>query len=584
MRRIAMAVCLIAAAAVPAVIYAQQLTERVEVNLVNVDVTVISKGQPARGLTRDDFEVLEDGVPQTITNFYAIEGARAKAAPAAPIVQAEAASAPAPPAAPAEERFRRKVLVIVDNRHTSRHNRDVALQKLEQFINDRFASGTYDWSIAMINERAYLLLPLTSDKARIHDALALVRDALAERTMRQIAATDVRLTQPDNDFHASTFDQIDPDPQTGLAMNNPVVKSNGIVVQVNPAGMSPVKGGIDAANNMFQTGKRFEQATDIGITYSSIRDVARSFANTPGRKMILLLTGNFSDEENPLGGAVDQALASEHSQRLTSLRERLVREANASNASLYIVDTEGLTTLNASADFDQHESNAAVFGDFAGSHSTVGGPLYWIARETGGRLFTGNFVDRSLRDFDVSSSDFYSLAYRPNHPIDGKYHTITVRLKKPGRESLVYRKGYSAVAVDQQLRRAMTSAMAAEIQPSTMPLTMLIGPGSAPDAQGGVIIPIQAAVPSSALQFVPVKKGLVAHVDVYVSVFDARGRIVTTFRTVREARANEGTEATGNFIESEKMRLRKGVPYRIVVAMHDQVSDAVGIKSQDVQF
>jgi hypothetical protein len=26
-----------------------------------------------RGLTREDFEVLEDGVPQTITNFYFID-------------------------------------------------------------------------------------------------------------------------------------------------------------------------------------------------------------------------------------------------------------------------------------------------------------------------------------------------------------------------------------------------------------------------------------------------------------------------------------------------------------------------------
>ena len=577
MLRFALVACLIVAVAVP-VVYAQQLTEKIDVNLVNVDVTVTSKGQPARGLTRDDFEVLEDGVPQTITNFYAIEGSRVKPAPAAPAVQAEATAAALTavvPAPPADERFRRKVLVVIDNRHTSRHNRDVALQKLEQFINSSFASGTYDWSIAMISDRAYLLLPLTADKTRIHDALAQVRNAMAERTMRQIAATDVRLTEADRSVHMSDFDQVE--------TKDPKIKSNGIVVAVSPAGMSPLEGSADLTNNMFQTGKRFEQAADIGITYSSIRDATRSFANAPGRKIILLLTGAFSDEESPIG-TIESALASQHTARLTTLRERLIREANVSNASLYIVDTEGLQTVNARAEHDQYEANAVAFGDLAGTHSMVGGPLYWIARETGGRMFSGNFVDRSLRDFDVSSSDFYSLAYRPNHPVDGKYHAITVRLKKPGRASLVYRKGYSAVAVEQQLARAMTSAMAAEIQPSTMPITMLLGPASAPDAQGGVIVSIQAAVPSSALQFVPVRIGLVAHVDFYVSVFDERGRIVTTFRTVREARANAGTESAGNFVESEKMRLRKGVMYRVVVAMHDQVNDAVGIKSQDVRF
>jgi VWFA-related protein len=569
MRRIVLVTCVIAVAAA---LNAQQLTEKLDVNLVNVDVTVTSHGKPARGLTRDDFEVLEDGVPQTITNFYAIEGTRAKPA-AVPALQAEA-----PISAPSEEeRFRRKVLVIIDNRHTSRHNRDVALQKLEEFINDRFASGTYDWSIAMISDRAYLILPLTSDKDRIHQALATVRDAMAERTMREIAATDARLVQT-----VETADR--PIGSDGIGAATALTTTpNGTTIYSDAAGINPNSSSGALIKRMFETGKRFEQAADVGITYNSIRDVTRSFANSPGRKMLLLLTGNFSDEENPLG-AVEQAEASRHTARLTSLRERLIREANASNASLYIIDTEGLKTLNASSDLDQYQSNAAVFGDFAGSRSTVGGPLYWIARNTGGRFFNGNFVDRSLRDFDTGSSDFYSLAYRPNHPIDGKYHTITVRLKNPGRESLVYRQGYSAVSVDRQLARAMTSTMAAEMQPSTMPVTMLLGSASAPDGQGGVIVPIQAAVPSSALLFVPVKQGLVAHVDFYVSVFDARGHIVTTFHSVREARANEDTENSGNFVESEKMRLRKGVPYRVVVAMHDQVSDAVGITSQDVKF
>src|SRR4051794_41305542 len=64
------------AAATP--LFAQSLTEKIDVSLVNVDVTVTSHGAPARGLTRDDFEVLEDGVPQNVTHFYAIENAREK--------------------------------------------------------------------------------------------------------------------------------------------------------------------------------------------------------------------------------------------------------------------------------------------------------------------------------------------------------------------------------------------------------------------------------------------------------------------------------------------------------------------------
>ena len=43
------------------------LIERIEVNIVNVDVSVTDRaGHPIGGLTRDDFEVYEDGRPQKI--------------------------------------------------------------------------------------------------------------------------------------------------------------------------------------------------------------------------------------------------------------------------------------------------------------------------------------------------------------------------------------------------------------------------------------------------------------------------------------------------------------------------------------
>ena len=160
-------------------LFAQSLTEKIDVSLVNVDVTVTSHGAPARGLTRDDFEVLEDSVPQNVTHFYAIENAREKTA-ASPEVAATQAAQPSPQ----DERFRRKVLVIIDNRHMSVHNRDVALRNLEKFINESFATGSYDFSIAMIGDGPHMLLPLTSDKEQIHGALAQIRDVVAGRAMR----------------------------------------------------------------------------------------------------------------------------------------------------------------------------------------------------------------------------------------------------------------------------------------------------------------------------------------------------------------------------------------------------------------
>src|SRR4051794_23653473 len=148
----------------------QDLAEKIDVTLVNVDVTVTSKSHSVRDLTRDDFEVFEDGVPQTITHFYAVE-----AAPVAAKTADVMSSSPPVPAPAVDERFRRRVLVVVDYVHTPQIERNRALERLEQFIDDRFTAGEYDWSIAIAGMDLRLILPLTSDKSQIHAAIKAMR-------------------------------------------------------------------------------------------------------------------------------------------------------------------------------------------------------------------------------------------------------------------------------------------------------------------------------------------------------------------------------------------------------------------------
>ena len=54
---------------------ALQLSESIEVRVVNVDVMVADRdGRPVTGLTKDDFEIFEDKKPQVITSFYDVRG------------------------------------------------------------------------------------------------------------------------------------------------------------------------------------------------------------------------------------------------------------------------------------------------------------------------------------------------------------------------------------------------------------------------------------------------------------------------------------------------------------------------------
>lgn len=540
-------------------LFAQSLTEKIDVSLVNVDVSVTSHGAPARGLTRDDFQVFEDGVARPITNFYAVEpatpAATSHATPATPDATATLAD-------PTDERFRRKVLVIIDNRHVTMHNRDRALAALERFVDDRFTGGTYDWSIALVSDKAHLMLPLTSDKEKLHEAVAMVRRIVAhpDRPTEEDVTRVISLSGGFDASNDSSVTSIKPGAAIGESLRSLV----------------------DAGNN-------FQIQADATRTVEAIRDAVRSFAGAPGRKIILLVTGSLGLDEslspldaNPGSFVIGPAEAAASARFATVMRDILIREANASNVSFFIINSEGLA-----ADSDASDgSNGLGFGSSVGRSMGTGNTnplssMYWLARETGGRLMPGNSPVGALAEFDRTSSSFYSLAYKPAHGEDGKYHTIKVRMNRSGYQ-LQYRTGYSSIPVTVQLARAMDSPLGASMQQSSIPINIVTG-SSAPQ-DGGVLVPLHATVAAKNLQFIPTANGSVARVDLYVSVFDDRGRKVTGTHYTREAHAANGTESDGNFVETRQLLIKRGIPYRVVVGVHDQVTDAIGIASQTVRF
>ena len=144
--------------------------EKIEVSVVNVDVTVTDHGKPVPGLTKDDFVVLEDGVPQALTNFYAVRDNDVGL----------------------DDRFRRKVVLLIDGRTMTTYTADRALSRFEAFINDQFKSGDYTWSIVSTDAALLrVLMPPTSDRKIILDALRDIRQGQAhpsfETAMRTVA-------------------------------------------------------------------------------------------------------------------------------------------------------------------------------------------------------------------------------------------------------------------------------------------------------------------------------------------------------------------------------------------------------------
>jgi VWFA-related protein len=539
--------CLLAASAV---LFASTLTaqvnESIEVRVVNVDVTVTSKGAPLRGLSAADFEIFEDGRPQKITNFYNVEGPVPAAAATAP----SATTSVAPPAATEPDpRFRRKVLVLVDNRHTTRKARDVALRELETMINDRF-HGEYEWSIGVIGRGITLILPLSSDKNAIHEALEIIRKSGTGQ--RSTTFADAR------------------EPEQHIAPDKPTAWS---VFDKDYAEKIESYAAMDMS----------EQVIALKFTVPAYLDAVRGFASTSGRKVVLLMTGDpgFNDLEAVPHNAGNSEFRNIRAngpgatkfwgdqRTIEDLRKSVVQEANASDVSFYFWNVEGLVP----------EGGIGV----ASSTGTNLAAIFWLSKDTGGRLVSGNDPAAAVHEFDTASSSFYSLGYTPTHPDDGKYHKISVRLKRPGAYSLEYRTGYSDTPAATQLARAMTSPTAAAMQVSTLPVTLTMGTPAT--VRNEVTVPIAVNVPFSALQFLPGKSGASANLVVYVSVFDDGGKnlVASTFPLTPGFKSGV-PDPKGTLVYRNAIKLTKGERHRIVVALRDVVTESVGMATEVVQF
>jgi VWFA-related protein len=502
----------------------QPFTGKIDVSLVNVDVTVTSRSEPVHGLTRDDFEVFEDGLQQPITSFDAVE-------------RPASAGRLNSPATSAEPRFRRHVLLIVDNPMTSAPRRNAAIERLESFIDDQFRGGDYDWSIVLVDRGVRMFLPTTSDKTKIHSALDVIR-----RTKGY---------PPDSPL-------LEDAPISALG---PLMNDDDSWVQNldDSRAMACRLGECDLALR--------DMVASSGQSFRAMVEALRAFATTEGKKVVLLLTSDSSEMEQFAFAHGGEQVSSQSMAMLRGMatqakvRTALIREANASNVSLYIINTEGL--------------------QFESGRITSNGGLYWLARETGGRLMPGNDLAQSIDTFDAVSSNFYSLAYRQPHADDGKYHRIEVRLKRRGSYALQYRTGYSSIPPEVQMVRALLTPLSASVQNSAIPLSASTGDVKTLD--GGIVLPIEAKIPFKDLQFTPDADGWSAHVDLYVSIFDEKGNnlSINRFTTVANAKT---AEFDGELVHNATVKLKGGNAHTIVLAVRDQTSDAVGMWRKTIHF
>ncbi len=391
MQRIAGATALLLAAV--AALSAQsgnpdQPTFKVAVTMVTTDVIVRDDdGQFVADLKREDFEVLEDGQPQTIESFVLVHGGRTfdVVAPTAPAPQ-EGIILPAvrPPA----DEAGRVVLLFVDDAHLEALNTHHLRALLQKVMSTLVHEG--DLVSLVTTGTSSVSVPLTYDRTMIEAAIEKVTgNGLTFLDLTQLSegpSGPANLRQRAANSFSTAYQMIND-------LDRVKNKRKAVIWVSQGYDFNPFEGARRGKDRVF--GGRYGNPT---------RDMIR-------------------DEENPF---FRSSTIFADTDLMAQLQE-ITRAANRANATLYTVDPRGLVgTTDAGQQIDQDEWTTHI--------QKTQGSMRTLAENTGGfALLNANDFGPGLKRVDAETSDYYVLGfYSSNRDSAKRVRELEVKVRRPG--------------------------------------------------------------------------------------------------------------------------------------------------------
>ena len=466
--------------------------ETVEVRVVNVEVVVTdAKGEPILGLTRDDFELTEDGKPVEITNFYSVEAAQTQEAPGAePRVGSESTVAP-PAVRPTDHRLH--LAVFVDGTTLEPLNRHRVLEAVRDFFAAELVRPTSlvlaTWDGALEVTR---LERFAAD--RVDEYVAILAQAAPRGAIREMER---------------------------LSILRELEQASG--------GGSELLGDIDVYAQ-----QQYDRAIQ---SMQALESFVEALAGLPGRKALVYVSGGlprnpgealfhawgnkFGFEEPYTGASIEiRAKALDTGPELV----RLSRHANANRVTFYSVGAGrgGRGGGGVTAEFGGY-ARAWTAAVETIDNSNQGGNLQELAAATGGRSMTNSYnFDKLFSAMSRDLSSYYSLGYTLDRERDGKDHRLRVRVK--GRKVKVrHREHYRDSTRDEVMGGRTRSALLLGGEQNPLAVRLQFG-RVAKDKRGRYLVPIMIKVPLVKLVLVPRGEVHLGRIGIFLSARDGEGR------------------------------------------------------------
>jgi VWFA-related protein len=523
--------------------------DSVNVRVVNLVVWVTDKrGQPIGGLRQEDFELLEDGRPVEISNFFAVEGGnRAQLAPEAlPIEATETAEIPVLDL-PGEEPL--YLIVYVDNFNISPPNRNRVLRRLRSFLYDQLAGEDHAMLVSY-DRSLHIRQPFTRDADRLIDALTEL-EALSGHAVDRLASRKRALEEIES-------------AEDGLSA------------------LAEARAHADYVR------------TEMEFSLRGLREVIQALAGLRGRKALLYVSDGLPmSPAEDLFMAVDQlfprvsARAEAFSYDLAREFRRLASQANSNGITFYALDAGGA---------ELHESISAAEGGTrqGGSRIMVDSiysanqqeTLYLLADATGGQAITNtNAVESILERVSSDFNTYYSLGFQPVHSKVGRFHNLEVKVKRKG-VKIRHRRGYRDKTAETTIADGSLSSLYFGFERNTIDAQLFFRQPTR-NEEGHFLVPLQVRIPIGKLTLMPQREteSHLGRFRVAFTVMSDDGDVspVRQLERVNLVISEEQLAAARgkHYTYEVQLLMREGVN-KVAVGIHDQLADVVSFLTDTV--
>jgi VWFA-related protein len=243
-----------------------------------------------------------------------------------------------------------------------------------------------------------------------------------------------------------------------------------------------------------------EDAKLMGRVLTALRTLVDAITPWPGYKAVV-----YVGEGVPENPATDYAL-NDPRLALTPEIGGLAMSAGSANVTLHSVQTDGVA--------------AGTAGE-VGAASRRSNALATLALDTGGVQVASNDLLGAFDTVERAAEGYYLLAYAPEGPPDGRYHTVNIKLDRKG-ILLRYRRGFTRYLPSEARTRAIQAAYVAPELHGDMRLDLAAVRG--PAAGNERLFDLVLYLPPGQVLFLPQAGGPAARLEVGIVAIDQGGR------------------------------------------------------------